>query len=70
MMIGQKPKIAAQEFTRSNIERLKYTVQGTPIIVDDMVNTRFNQQAIETIKIIFSAWNTSKKSFVVDKRNN
>ena len=50
MMIGQKPKIAAQEFTRSSIENLKRTVQGAPIIVDDMVNTRFNQHAIETIK--------------------
>lgn len=50
MMIGQKPKIAAQEFTRSSIEGLKHTVQGAPIIVDDMVNTRFNQHAIETIK--------------------
>lgn len=50
MMIGQKPKIAAQDFTRTAIERLKRTVQGAPIIVDDMVNTRFNQHAIETIK--------------------
>ena len=50
MMIGQKPKIAAQDFTRSSIENLKRSVQGAPIIVDDMVNTRFNQHAIETIK--------------------
>lgn len=50
MMIGQKPKIAAAEFTRSSIEGLKRTVQGAPIIVDDMINTRFNQHAIETIK--------------------
>ena len=50
MMIGQKPKIAAQDFTRSSIEALKRTVKGAPIIVDDMVNTRFNQHAIETIK--------------------
>ena len=50
MMIGQKPKIAAQDFTRSSIEGLKRTVKGSPIIVDDMINTRFNQHAIETIK--------------------
>ena len=50
MMIGQKPKIPAQDFTRSSIENLKRTVKGAPIIVDDMVNTRFNQHAIETIK--------------------
>ena len=50
MMIAQKPKIAAQSFTHSSIEGLKRTVQGAPIIVDDMVNTRFNQHAIDTIK--------------------
>ena len=50
MMIGQKPKISAPEFTRSSIENLKLTVQGAPIIVDDLTNTRFNTHAIETIK--------------------
>lgn len=50
MMIGQKPKLSAPEFTRSSIESLKRTVQGAPIIVDDLTNTRFNQHAIETIK--------------------
>lgn len=50
MMIGQKPKIAAQEFTRSSIEKLKRTVQGAPIIVDDMVMERFRNHAVETIK--------------------
>lgn len=50
MMIGQKPKISAPDFTRSSIEGLKRTVQGAPIIVDDLTNQRFNQHAIETIK--------------------
>lgn len=50
MMIGQKPRIAAPDFTRSNIDALKRTVQGVPIIVDDLTNTRFGQHAIETIK--------------------
>ena len=50
MMIGQKPKISAPDFTRSNIEGLKRTVQGAPIIVDDLTQTRFSQHAIETIK--------------------
>lgn len=50
MMIGQKVKISAPEFTRSSIEGLKRTVKGAPIIVDDLTNTRFNQHAIETIK--------------------
>lgn len=50
MMIGQKTKIAAPDFTRSSIEGLKRTVKGAPIIVDDLTNTRFNQHAIETIK--------------------
>lgn len=50
MMIGQKTKISAPDFTRSNIEGLKRQVKGAPIIVDDLTNTRFNQHAIETIK--------------------
>ncbi len=50
MMIGQKPKVSAPDFTRSNIEALKRSVEGAPIIVDDLTNTRFNQHAIETIK--------------------
>lgn len=50
MMIGQKTKLAAPEFTRSGIEGLKRTVKGAPIIVDDLTNARFNQHAIETIK--------------------
>ncbi len=50
MMIGQKTKISAPDFTRSGIETLKRTVEGAPIIVDDLTNTRFNQHAIETIK--------------------
>lgn len=51
MMIGQKTKISAPDFTRSSIDSLKQTVHGAPIIVDDLTNTRFNQHAIETIKI-------------------
>ncbi len=50
MMIGQKTKLSAPDFTRSSIENLKRTVHGAPIIVDDLTNTRFNQHAIETIK--------------------
>ncbi len=50
MMIGQKPKLSAPDFTRSSIENLKRTVKGAPIIVDDLTQSRFNQHAIETIK--------------------
>ena len=50
MMIGQKTKIAAPDFTRTSIEGLKRTVQGAPIVVDDLTQTRFSQHAIETIK--------------------
>lgn len=50
MMIGQKTKMSAPDFTRSSIEQIKRTVQGAPVIVDDLTNTRFNQHAIETIK--------------------
>lgn len=50
MMIHQKPKLSANEFTRSGIDNLKHTVKGAPIIVDDLTNARFNQHAVETIK--------------------
>jgi hypothetical protein len=50
MMIGQKTKIAAPEFTRTSIENLKRTVKGAPIIVDDLTQARFSQHTVETIK--------------------
>lgn len=50
MMIGQRTKLSAPDFTRSSVEALKHTVKGAPIIVDDLTNTRFKQHAIETIK--------------------
>ena len=50
MMIGHKTKISAPDFTRTTIDGLRHSVQGAPIIVDDLTNTRFNQHAIETIK--------------------
>jgi len=50
MMIGQKTKVSAPDFTRSTIDGLKKNVQGAPIIVDDLTQTRFSQHAIETIK--------------------
>ena len=50
MMIGQKTKLSAPDFTRSSIENFKRTVHGAPIIVDDLTNARFKQHAIETIK--------------------
>lgn len=50
MMIGQKTKMGAPEFTRTTIDGLRHRVQGAPIIVDDLTNIRFNQHAVETIK--------------------
>jgi hypothetical protein len=50
MMIGQKPKVSAPEFTRSSIEALKHTVKGAPIIVDDIAKKRFDDHTVETIK--------------------
>ncbi|GHT48478.1 hypothetical protein FACS1894102_1610 [Spirochaetia bacterium] len=50
MMIGEKTKMSAVEFTRSSIEQLKRTVKGVPIIVDDLTQARFNAHAVETIK--------------------
>ncbi len=50
MMIGQKTKISAPDFTRKEIAALKTVVHGAPIIVDDLTQTRFQQHAVETIK--------------------
>lgn len=50
MMIGQKTKLTAPDFTRSSIDGLKRMVMGAPIIVDDLTQTRFSQHATETIK--------------------
>lgn len=50
MMIGQKVKVSATNFTRTNIQELKRTVRGAPIIVDDLTQRRFNEHAVETIK--------------------
>lgn len=50
MMIGQKLKLSASNFTRSNIDNLKHAVKGAPIIVDDVTRDRFTQHAVEVIK--------------------
>lgn len=50
MMIGQKTKLSAPDFTRSSIDGLRRTVMGSPIIVDDLTQQRFSQHGIETIK--------------------
>jgi len=50
MMVGQKLKTSASEFTRSRIENLKACAKGVPIIVDDMLQDRFNRYAVEAIK--------------------
>jgi hypothetical protein len=50
MMIGQKPKIVAQDFTRTSIDALRHEVKGVPIIVDDLTQPRFTAHAVETIK--------------------
>lgn len=50
MMVGQKLKISASDFTRSRIESLKSSAKGVPIIVDDMLNDRYSRYAVEAIK--------------------
>ena len=50
MMIGQKTKLSAPDFTRTSIDALRKTVFGTPIIVDDLTQIRFSTHGIETIK--------------------
>lgn len=50
MMIGQKTRLSAPEFTRKSIDGLRFEVKGAPIIVDDLTQARFSQHAVETIK--------------------
>lgn len=50
LMIGQKTKLSAPDFTRSSIDGLRKSVKGAPIIVDDLTQSRFSQHGIETIK--------------------
>ncbi|GHU31411.1 hypothetical protein FACS1894172_06260 [Spirochaetia bacterium] len=50
MMIGQKTKIAARDFTRTSIDKLKWAVKGAPVIVDDIDQIRFKDHGVETIK--------------------
>ena len=50
MMVGYKNKVSASDFTRSRIEGLKSYIKGVPIIVDDMLQDRYNKYAVEAIK--------------------
>lgn len=50
MMIGKKLKVSASDFTRSRIESIKRYAKGIPVIVDDMLQDRFNHYAVEAIK--------------------
>lgn len=50
MMIGQKPTLSATDFTRTNIDSLRRSVEGAPIIVDDLTQQRFSQHGVEIIK--------------------
>ena len=50
MMIGQKLRLSASNFTRSSIDSLKHAIKGAPIIVDDVTRDRFTQHAVEVIK--------------------
>lgn len=49
-MVGQKLKISASDFTRSRIEGLKSCAKGVPIILDGMLQDRYNRYAVEAIK--------------------
>ena len=50
MMIGQKPTLSGSDFTKSRIDQLKRTVDGAPIIIEDLTRDRFTDHAIEAIK--------------------
>lgn len=50
MMIGQSPVIPGKDFTRTVGDGLRMNVEGVPIVVDDIMKTRFEQNAPELIK--------------------
>jgi hypothetical protein len=50
LMVGQKLTLSGDKFTRTNINDLKHTVQGVPIVIDDLTSQRFNTHAPEVIK--------------------
>lgn len=50
LMTGQKLTLSGDKFTRTNINDLKHTVQGVPIVIDDLTQVRFNTHAPEVIK--------------------
>jgi hypothetical protein len=50
MMIGTRVKLSGSAFTKVKIETLKRESSGAPIIIDDMMQKRFSDYAIEAIK--------------------
>ncbi len=50
MMIGQSPIIAGKEFTKTVGDNLRFSVEGVPIVADDIMKTRFDQHAPELMK--------------------
>lgn len=50
MMVGKKAIIPAKDFTKSLIYNLRIEMQGFPIVIDDLNNTRFRNHGIELIK--------------------
>lgn len=50
MMIGQETYLVASDFTKTTIDGLRHDVEGAPIIVDDVMKSRFNTHAPELIK--------------------
>ena len=50
MMVGQSPNIAGKEFTRTQGDALRFETEGVPIIVEDIMKTRFDTHAPELIK--------------------
>lgn len=51
-MVGQSPNIAGKEFTRTQGDALRFETEGVPIIVEDIMKTRFDTHAPELIKMM------------------
>lgn len=50
MMVGIRVKLNGAEFTTQKIEVIKRESSGVPVIVDDLVQKRFTDYAVEAIK--------------------
>jgi len=50
MMVGQRQKVASENFTRARVNSIRASVKGVPVLIDDVVQAKFLKEGPETIK--------------------